>query len=226
MAIVSRLLIDHPALNNAGGAALHTAIEDIYEKIGDNTNSRFFTINALANASSTDFEHNFKCPFADLRYDLYLRDTGTGELTLISDSSSPALSSFAILATPSFTTTKIRVTNNSGSSRDLALVLTQGIVDSKKVDFVLRNVAANVTLQEGKYHLVDTSAARSLALPDPAATKRPIWIKDKTGSASTNPITVTRFGAENIETVAASYSLNSDLGAWTFVNDGTDWFII
>jgi hypothetical protein len=226
MTIVSRLLLDHPALNSVGGAALHVAVEDIYEKIGDNTNSRFFTINALANASSTDFEHNFKCPFADLRYDLYLRDTGTGELTLISDSSSPALSSFAILATPSFTTTKIRVTNNSGSPRDLALVLTQGVVDSKKVDFVVRNVAANVTLQEGKYHLVDTSAARTLTLPDPAATKRPIWIKDKTGSASTNPITVARFGSEDIETVAASYVLDSDLGAWTLVNDGTDWFII
>jgi hypothetical protein len=226
MAIISRLLLDHPALNAAGGAPLHTAVEDLYEKIGDNTNSRFFTINALANASSTDFEHNYKCPFADLRYDLYLRDTGTGELTLISDSSSPALSSFAILATPSFTTTQIRVTNNSGSPRDLALVLTQGVVDSKKVDFVVRAVAANVTLQEGKYHLVDTSAARTLTLPDPAATKRPIWIKDKTGSASTNPITVARFGSEEIETVAASYALNSDLGAWTLVNDGTDWFII
>lgn len=226
MAIISRLLLDHPPLNTAGGVALEAAIIEIYEKIGDSTNSRFFTINALANAASTDFEHNYKCPFADLRYDLYLRDTGTGELTLISDSSSPALSSFAILATPSFTTTQIRVTNNSGSPRDLALVLTQGVVDSKKVDFVLRNVAANVTLQEGKYHLVDTSAARTLTLPDPAATKRPIWIKDKTGSASTNPITVARFGSEEIETVAASYSLDSDLGAWTLVNDGTDWFVI
>jgi hypothetical protein len=226
MAIVGRLLLNHPALNTAGGSGLHTSIEALYEKIGDQTNSRFYTQNALANAASIDFEHNFKCPFADLRYDLYLRDTGTGELTLISDSSSPALSSFAILATPSFTTTRIRVTNTSGSPQDIAIVITQGVLNSKKVDFVTRAVSGNITLEEGKYHLVDTSAARSLTLPAPASTTRPIWIKDKTGSASTNPITLVRAASEKIETVAASFALDYDLGAWTLVNDGTDWFIL
>jgi hypothetical protein len=223
MAIVSRLLLNHPALNTAGGSGLHTSIETLYTKIGDQTNSRFFTQDALANAASVDFEHNFKCAFADLRYDLYLRDTGTGELTLVSES---ALANYAILATPSFTTTKLRVTNNTGSPQDIAIVITQGVINSKKVDFVTLNVAGNITLVEGKYHLVDTSAARSLTLPAPGSTKKPIWIKDKTGSASTNPITLVRAGSENIETVAASYALNYDLGAWTLVNDGTDWFII
>ncbi|MEY2859116.1 MAG: hypothetical protein RLZZ74_3429 [Cyanobacteriota bacterium] len=226
MAIISRLQLTHPALGDAGGSALHTAIEDIYEKIGDMTNSRFFTQDALANAANVDFEHNFKCPFADLRYDLYLRDTGTGELTLISDSSTPALSSFTIAATPSFTTTRIRVTNSSGASRNLALVLTQGVINSKKVDFVTKVVSGPVTLEEGKYHLVDTSAARSLTLPSPASTTKPIWLKDKTGSASTNPITLVRAGSEKIETVAASFVLDYDLGAWTLINDGTDWFVL
>lgn len=226
MAIISRLQLEHPALGDAGGSALHTAIEDIYEKIGDMTNDRFFTQNALANAANVDFEHNYKCPFADLRYDLYLRDTGTGELTLISDSSTPALSSFTIAATPSFTTTRIRVTNSSGSSRDIALVVTQGVLNSKKVDFVTKVVSGSITLEEGKYHLVDTSAARSLTLPSPASTTKPIWLKDKTGSASVNPITLVRAASEKIETVAASFVLDYDLGAWTLVNDGTDWFIL
>lgn len=226
MAIISRLQLEHPALGDAGGSALHTAIEDIYEKIGDMTNARFFTQNALANAANVDFEHNYKCPFADLRYDLYLRDTGTGELTLISDSSTPALSSFTIAATPSFTTTRIRVTNSSGSSRDIALVVTQGVLNSKKVDFVTKVVSGSITLEEGKYHLVDTSAARSLTLPSPASTTKPIWLKDKTGSASVNPITLVRAASEKIETVAASFVLDYDLGAWTLVNDGTDWFIL
>jgi hypothetical protein len=223
MAIVSRLQLDHPALNTAGGSGLHTSIENLYIRIGDNLNSRFFEAENLANAASVDLEHNFKTAFNTLRFDLYLWDTGTDELTLVSD---PDLANYPIVATPSFTTTKVRVTNNSGSIQDLVLVVTHGTIDSKKVDFVIRNVAGNVTLQEGKYHLVDTSAARTLTLPDPATTKRPIWIKDKTGSASTNPITVARFGSEKIETVAASFSLNSDLGAWTLVTDGTDWFIL
>lgn len=226
MAIISRLQLEHPALGDAGGSALHTAIEDIYEKIGDMTNARFFTQNALANAANVDFEHNYKCPFADLRYDLYLRDTGTGELTLISDSSTPALSSFTIAATPSFTTTRIRVTNSSGSSRDISLVVTQGVLNSKKVDFVTKVVSGSITLEEGKYHLVDTSATRSLTLPSPASTTKPIWLKDKTGSASVNPITLVRAASEKIETVAASFVLDYDLGAWTLVNDGTDWFIL
>jgi hypothetical protein len=142
---------------------------------------------------------------------------------LVSDTD---LANYPIVATPGDLTTHIRVTNNSGSTQDLVLVVTHGVIDSKKVDFVIRAVSGSVTLQEGKYHLVDTSAARTLTLPDPAATKRPIWIKDKTGSASTNPITVARFGSEEIETAAASFSLDSDLGAWTLVTDGTDWFIL
>jgi hypothetical protein len=223
MAIVSRLQLDHPALNTAGGSGLHTSIEDLYIRIGDNMNSRFFEAENLANAANVDFEHNFKTAFSTLRFDLYLWDTGTGELTLVSDTD---LANYPIVATPSFTTTKIRVTNNSGSTQDLVLVVTHGVIDSKKVDFVIRAVSGSVTLQEGKYHLVDTSAARTLTLPDPASTKRPIWIKDKTGSASTNPITVARFGSEEIETAAASFSLDSDLGAWTLVTDGTDWFIL
>jgi hypothetical protein len=223
MAIVSRLQLDHPALNTAGGSGLHTSIENLYIRIGDNVNSRFFKAENLANAANVDFEHNFKTPFSTLRYDLYLWDPGTDELTVISDTD---MANYPIVATPSFTTTKIRVTNNSGSTQDLVLVVTHGVIDSKKVDFVIKAVSGNVTLQEGKYHLVDTSAARTLTLPDPAATKRPIWIKDKTGSASTNPITVARFGSEKIETVTASFSLDSDLGAWTLVTDGTDWFIL
>jgi hypothetical protein len=223
MAIVSRLQLDHPALNTTGGSGLHTSIEDLYIRIGDNMNSRYFEAPALANAANIDFEHNFKTAFATLRFDLYLWDTGTDELTLVSDA---ALANYPIVATPSFTTTKIRVTNNSGSPQDLVLVVTHGVIDSKKVDFVTTNVSGNITLSEGKYHLVDTSAARTLTLPSPASTKRPIWIKDTIGSASTNPITVARAASEKIETVAASFSLNSDLGAWTFVTDGTDWFIL
>ncbi len=87
------------------------------------------------------------------------------------------------------------------------------------------SVAGDVTLTNQRIHLVDTSAARSLTLPAPAATSF-IVIKDKTGSCATNNITVVRAAAEKIETVAASFVLDSDLGSWTLVSDGTDWFII
>lgn len=87
------------------------------------------------------------------------------------------------------------------------------------------SVSSNVTLTEQRIHLVDTSAARSLTLPAPAATSF-IVVKDSTGSCATNSITIVRAGSEKIETVAASYVLDTDLGSWTFVSNGTDWFIV
>lgn len=86
-------------------------------------------------------------------------------------------------------------------------------------------VSSDVTLTNKAIHFVDTSAARSLTLPAPSAGMF-IVIKDKTGSAGTNNITLVRAGAQNIETVAASYVLETNLGSWTVVSDGTDYFII
>jgi hypothetical protein len=73
--------------------------------------------------------------------------------------------------------------------------------------------------------LVDTSAARTLTLPAAAAGLR-FTIKDKTGQASTNPITIARAGSESIEGLAANYTLEADWGRWELVCDGTNWFII
>lgn len=86
-------------------------------------------------------------------------------------------------------------------------------------------VSTNVTLTNKAVHLVTTTSARSLTLPAPSTTSL-IIIKDATGSANLNNITVVRFGSEKIETVAASFVLDSSLGSWTFVSNGTDWFVI
>ncbi len=73
--------------------------------------------------------------------------------------------------------------------------------------------------------LVDTSSARQLNLPNPS-TYRLIQIKDATGSAQTNNITMHRFGAEKIEGIASDKTLSTNWGAWTFVANGTDWFMV
>lgn len=124
--VISRLQLVHPDLNHDGGAGLHTKIRNLYTKLGDMMNSRFFTADALANAASVDVEHNFKTAFSEMRVLLFLRDTGTGELTRINSTSSPSISQFTIAATPSFTTTRIRITNNSGAPRDIAAVVVHG----------------------------------------------------------------------------------------------------
>lgn len=123
MTIVSRLELDHPALGTAGGSALHASIEALYTKIGDNMNARYFTLENLLDSSSQSFDHNFNVSsFDDLRYDLYLWNTGTGELTLVSGDD---LLDWTIEATPGSEKTHIRVTNNTGSTQDIALVVLQ-----------------------------------------------------------------------------------------------------
>lgn len=125
---ISRLKLDFPDLGYDGGAGLHSEYTTFLTKIGDMTNSRFFTEDALANAASVDFDHNFKTAFDQLVANLYERNTGTGELTRIVSGGTPDLDDFVIAATPGFLTTNIRVTNNTGSAQDIALVVVHGAV--------------------------------------------------------------------------------------------------
>lgn len=86
-------------------------------------------------------------------------------------------------------------------------------------------INSDVTLTKNCVHLVDTSAGRTLTLPTPALN---MWItvKDKTGSAQTNNITIARAGSEKIETVAADYVISTDLQSLTFVSDSVDWWVV
>jgi hypothetical protein len=86
-------------------------------------------------------------------------------------------------------------------------------------------ISSNVTLTKHRVHIVDTSAPRSLTLPTPAAG---LWVtvKDATGSADTNNITIVRAAAEKIETVAASYVMSTPLQSLTFISNSVDWFIL
>ncbi len=86
-------------------------------------------------------------------------------------------------------------------------------------------ISSNVTLTDKAIHLVDTTAARTLTLPDPATTKY-IVVKDKSGLGSVNNITIARFGTEEIEGVAASFVMEGDRQQAIFVTDGTNWYEI
>jgi hypothetical protein len=72
---------------------------------------------------------------------------------------------------------------------------------------------------------VNTSSALQLNLPNPNLYRR-IFVKDVTGSAGTNNITMHRNGSEKIENVAADKILSGNYGSWIFVSDGTDWWMI
>lgn len=77
----------------------------------------------------------------------------------------------------------------------------------------------------GKIFLVDTSVARSLFLPQPEAGLS-FRIKDKTGSAATNNITIVRFASEAIEGTGASLVLSTNFRSIFLLSDGLNWFLL
>jgi hypothetical protein len=87
------------------------------------------------------------------------------------------------------------------------------------------SLAGNITAVSGTTYIVDCSAARTITLPA-AAANASFTVKDSTGQSFTNNITIARAAAESIEGVAASKILQSNWGSWTFVCNGTNWFIL
>lgn len=118
MTIISRIELDHPPLGQTGGTSLHDQIEAMYEKLGDAVNSRFYRVEDLVDGLSVDVDHNYQVAFDTIRWDLYAWDTGTGELTLITDTSN-----YQVLATPGNETTQLRVVNNTGGEVDIVVQL-------------------------------------------------------------------------------------------------------
>lgn len=85
-------------------------------------------------------------------------------------------------------------------------------------------VASNVTLTDRRIHFVDTSSARTLTLPAPSATLY-LVLKDVTGSAGTNNVTISPAGAQTIDG-AATLLLDMHYQAVTIVSDGTNYYVI
>jgi hypothetical protein len=87
------------------------------------------------------------------------------------------------------------------------------------------SVSSNVTLTTNAIHFVSTASARSLTLPSPVSGTE-IIVKDVTGSAPANNITIVRFASEQIEGASASYIMDQTYQSITLVADGTNWWIV
>lgn len=86
------------------------------------------------------------------------------------------------------------------------------------------SVVSNVTLTNKAVHLVSTASPRTLTLP-PASTDIYIVIKDVTGQASTDNITIITQLGQDID-ISSTAIVNSDFESITIVSDGSNFFII
>lgn len=114
---VGRLNLAHPDLGHVGGSTLHTKVRNAWEKISNNMNSRLLTVDALADSASASLGHDFNVDFFDLTITVYERNTGTGELTV------KLASGIDIAPTLANEKNSITITNNTGSAKDLGVLV-------------------------------------------------------------------------------------------------------
>lgn len=89
------------------------------------------------------------------------------------------------------------------------------------------SVSSNVTLTAFAIHLVSTASARNLTLPSSPSTGTKITIKDVTGSANVNNITIVRAASETIEGASASYTMDQTYQCLVLVADASgNWWIL
>lgn len=98
--------------------------------------------------------------------------------------------------------------------------------------YTVQSVAGNLTIDAADTFdllLVSTAATRSITLPlaSGVAAGRRYKLKDITGSAQTNNITVIRSGSDSIEGVSGNKILQTNFGAWELVSDGSAaWYLL
>lgn len=142
--------------------------------------------------------------------------------------SSPSGSTFA--ASTSVYNGDLYYTNTSG----VAIQLTSGgaIVPSSgnAQVFEPQSVSTDLIIGFGDsfvYLIVDTTATRSITLPSAGSVDpgRIYIVKDASGQANTNNITLNADGSDTIDG-SSSQTLDSNYGSWMVVTDGSSqWFI-
>lgn len=157
--------------------------------------------------------------------------TTTATQTLTNKSLSSAVISNATATTVPYLNASKVLTSSSVTPTELGYV--SGVTSAIQTQLNGKATSGSVVTPGGYPYsaatgdvvLVDTSTTRSINLPTPTA-NRFVTIKDAIGSAGTNNITVVRAGSEQIEGLAASKVLSTNWGSWTFIANGTNWFMI
>lgn len=121
------------------------------------------------------------------------------------------------------------IANNAGSKATIGGASSTAVHQlNGGMNVTTRTVTGDLTIDDTTTDYIifcNFSAPQSLTLPSPT-NGRLLHIKDISGTANTNTITMVRHASEKIEGLAASKVLQTNWGGWTFTSDGTDWFML
>jgi hypothetical protein len=100
---------------------------------------------------------------------------------------------------------------NGGIVRTINTITSTYTIDSVTTDYTV---------------LCNASSAINVTLPNPAVTGRTLVIKDISGAASTNNITILQHASETIEGLNSSYLIQGNFQSVNLQSDGTNWWLI
>lgn len=114
----------------------------------------------------------------------------------------------------------------SGNLSQLLIALAAATASSPSFMQYVSVTSTPTTMATGHTYLVSSnSVAATLNVPQPSANT---WfiVKDVGNNASSNNITIHRFGSELIDGVASDKVCSLNKGVWILTSDGTNWFSI
>ena len=122
-------------------------------------------------------------------------------------------------------------TNSSGTAVQItdggALVAAPGSITGYQTTSITSDIVIGPA-DTFTYLIVDTTVARQITLPlaNSVAAGRLYIIKDASGNAQIDNITIVSAGSDTIDGTTANVTLDSNYGSWDIVGDGVDaWYV-
>jgi len=122
--VVGRSEISHPDLAHDPGSGLHGKIRSAWTRLSDDDGSRWYVIENLNAAATTEIDHNFQVDAdTEIQFVVYQYTTGTGESVRLTEATTPKLSEIDVSPKSGDETKIYEVTNNSAGQVDIAIAV-------------------------------------------------------------------------------------------------------